>query len=347
MRARGTLLVLLVIGLLGLVAGVLVLDRTSRDRVADGVRAATVDIGGLRSDEAQAKLRRDVRFALDDPVVVRFESRRFALTPKQAGVRVDTDAMVREAVARSREGGIFRRTWRRLAGDDRHIDVPLAASPSDDAVGRFVGRVETVVERPAVDADVELVGGEVRVRRARPGRRLIRPRRLGREVRRRLITPGVEAPLSVRAQRVAPKVSTERMGDRYPTLLVVDRTKFRLQLYRRLHRVKTYRVSLGRIGLSTPAGRHRIITKQRNPVWHVPDEAWAGNLRGRVIPGGTRQNPLKARWLGLTEDGIGIHGTDEDDSIGRKASHGCIRMLIRDVKELYSRVDVGAPVFIG
>src|SRR3712207_5277521 len=86
-------------------------------------------------------------------------------------------------------------------------------------------------------------------------------------------------------------------------------------------------------------------SKAVNPAWNVPNSAWAGELAGRVIPGGVPENPLKARWLGIY-DGAGIHGTDAVGSIGTNASHGCIRMLIPDVVELYDKVPVGAPVYI-
>jgi lipoprotein-anchoring transpeptidase ErfK/SrfK len=82
-----------------------------------------------------------------------------------------------------------------------------------------------------------------------------------------------------------------------------------------------------------------------NPAWSVPNSDWAGDLAGQVIPGGTPQNPLKARWMGIY-NGAGIHGTDAAGSIGSAASHGCIRMLIPDVVELYDQVPVGAPVYI-
>jgi lipoprotein-anchoring transpeptidase ErfK/SrfK len=64
-----------------------------------------------------------------------------------------------------------------------------------------------------------------------------------------------------------------------------------------------------------------------------------------VIPGGTAQNPLKARWLGIY-DGVGVHGTSDRGSIGSNASHGCIRMLIEDVEALYDEVPVGTPTYI-
>ena len=108
---------------------------------------------------------------------------------------------------------------------------------------------------------------------------------------------------------------------------------------------KTYPIAVGMAGLETPAGRYAIQDKQVNPAWHVPNSAWAGSLAGQTIPGGAPDNPLKARWLGIA-NGVGIHGTAEGWSIGTRASHGCIRMHVSDVEDLYPRVPIGTPVLI-
>ena len=77
----------------------------------------------------------------------------------------------------------------------------------------------------------------------------------------------------------------------------------------------------------------------------MPNSAGRGRSPGRSIPGGAPDNPLKARWMGVA-NGVGIHGTAEDWSIGTRASHGCIRMHVSDVIDLYPRVPVGTPVLI-
>ena len=64
-----------------------------------------------------------------------------------------------------------------------------------------------------------------------------------------------------------------------------------------------------------------------------------------VIPPG-KANPLGTRWIGLSRKGYGIHGTNNPRSIGRRASHGCIRMRNRDVEELFEMVAVGDRVEI-
>jgi len=126
---------------------------------------------------------------------------------------------------------------------------------------------------------------------------------------------------------------------------MVNRSAFQLSVYKDLKLVKTYGIAVGQVGLETPAGLYHIQNKAVNPAWTVPNSAWAGDLAGTVVPGGTAENPLKARWMGIF-DGAGIHGTDASGSIGSAASHGCIRMLIPDVIELYDQVPVGAPIYI-
>jgi lipoprotein-anchoring transpeptidase ErfK/SrfK len=108
---------------------------------------------------------------------------------------------------------------------------------------------------------------------------------------------------------------------------------------------KSYRVGIGAVGFDTPAGEYEIESKAANPAWYVPNSAWAGDLAGKVIAGDDPSNPIKARWMGFY-DGAGIHGTADEASIGTAASHGCIRMLIPQVIDLYDRVPLKTPLYI-
>ena len=83
-----------------------------------------------------------------------------------------------------------------------------------------------------------------------------------------------------------------------------------------------------------------------NPAWTAPNSPWAGAYANETVAGGSAENPLKARWMGIV-NGVGIHGTGAPGSIGSRASHGCIRMTVPDVVDLYPRVPVGTPVLIG
>jgi lipoprotein-anchoring transpeptidase ErfK/SrfK len=128
-------------------------------------------------------------------------------------------------------------------------------------------------------------------------------------------------------------------------VITVDRPAFKLRFFKRLRLAKTFKIAVGQVGLETPAGLYHVQNKAIDPAWHVPNSAWAGKLAGKVIPGGVPENPLKARWLGIY-NGAGIHGTADVGSLGSAASHGCIRMAIPDVEELYDQTPLQTPVFI-
>jgi lipoprotein-anchoring transpeptidase ErfK/SrfK len=57
-------------------------------------------------------------------------------------------------------------------------------------------------------------------------------------------------------------------------------------------------------------------------------------------------NPLGTRWIGTTAPAIGLHGTYATETVGTAASHGCMRMYIADVEELYEEVTLGMPISI-
>jgi lipoprotein-anchoring transpeptidase ErfK/SrfK len=212
-------------------------------------------------------------------------------------------------------------------------------------VRRLVARVQRDLDREPVNASVDLESGRVDPKPSSDGR-AVRAARLRRDLERELLDPGRRRVARVRTAVVKPEVTTAELADKYPAVLVVNRSAFQLTLYKHLKPAKTYGVAIGQVGLETPAGLYHIQNKAVDPAWTMPNSDWvAPKDRGKVIPGGTPENPLKARWLGIFA-GAGIHGTDAESSIGTAASHGCVRMRIPDVKELYDQVPVGAPIYI-
>ncbi len=125
--------------------------------------------------------------------------------------------------------------------------------------------------------------------------------------------------------------------------VVVDLGDLRLYLYRDGKLVKSYPVATGQSKYPTPTGSYVITMMQMNPTWYPPNSEWAKDAK--PIPPGV-ENPLGTRWIGTSATAVGIHGTPDDSSIGTYASHGCIRMHIYDVEDLYPRVVVGMPVII-
>ena len=100
--------------------------------------------------------------------------------------------------------------------------------------------------------------------------------------------------------------------------------------------IATFQVAVGADVTPSPTGEFKVINRVENPAYYHP---------GVVIPGG-RDNPLGTRWLGLSQKGYGIHGTNAPRSIGHAASHGCIRLRNRDAEKLFALVQVGDTVQI-
>ena len=297
--------------------------------VAPGTSAGGVDLSGLTVDEAAGKLAAELGPKIAAPVAVAVAGKQIAHSAQRAGVQFDPRTTAERAYYQGRTGV---------------HDVPLAIGHSDDAVRAFVREVDQHVGRPARDARVRIgIRRMVKVRgRSGIG---INEARLAKRIGFALDHPAAARALTANRRRTQPAVSGSDLRRRYGTVLTVDGDHFKLRLFKRLRHVKTSGIAVGMAGLSTPAGQFSITEKQVNPAWHVPNAAWAGSLAGQVIPGGAPNNPLKARWLGI-RDGVGIHGTAEDWSIGSRASHGCIRMHVNDVIALYPRVPVGTPVLI-
>jgi lipoprotein-anchoring transpeptidase ErfK/SrfK len=319
-------------------------DRSHRERIADGVTVNGVDVGGLTPERARAKLRAALLDPLNRPVTARYEGRRFTLTPERAQIAIDIDGSVDRALARSRQGSMFARVWREVRGEPLDARVEAKVSWSRAAVRKLVRRVEDKLTIEPRDASIDLESGSVDPTPAREGR-AVTVRRLRREVERELLDDGDSRSVRVRTEVVEPEVTDEELAEKYPAVIIVNRGAFQLTLYKNLKVAKTYNVAIGAAGYDTPTGLYNIQNKAVNPAWNVPNSDWAGDLAGTVVPGGTPQNPLKARWMGIY-DGAGIHGTDAEGSIGTAASHGCIRMRIPEVIELYDQVPVGAPVYI-
>ncbi len=130
-----------------------------------------------------------------------------------------------------------------------------------------------------------------------------------------------------------------------PGVVVVNVSEMRLYLIPANGGVPlTFPVGVGLEGWNTPLGTFTVIGKQANPTWYPPASIRRENpeLPVKVPPG--PDNPLGTHALRLSKGTILIHGTDEPYGVGRKASHGCIRLYPEDIPVLYQRVPVNTRV---
>jgi L,D-transpeptidase-like protein/putative peptidoglycan binding protein len=319
-------------------------DSSQDGKIADGVTIGGVDVGGMGEAEAKRAVSRQLLGPLRHSLRVGYDGDSWELPGKSLKVHADIDAAVEEALDDSRDGGLPARLVRYVSGGDLDKQIPADVTYSQPAVNRFVRRVSHAIDREARDATVEPSSDSLSVVKAKNGRKL-RDNLLTHQLEAAVLNASADHTIGARTHFTKPAVTTKEVASAFPSYLTLDRSTFTLRLWQHLKLTKTYTVAVGQEGLETPAGLYHIQEKEENPSWHVPNSAWAGDLAGQVIPPGP-DDPIKARWMGIFE-GAGIHGTEETWSLGSAASHGCVRMSIPDVEELYDRVEVGTPIYIG
>ena len=346
MRRRALPLAIACVAILLVLFGAMYLyDHSRRGTISDGVTIAGIPVGGLSASAARKKLGSELVSRVSQPVQVSFGSRHWTLDPHRADVRVDVAAMVDRAIAVSREGSIFSRTWRNVFGSGLHRDVPLDVAYSHAAVKALVAQVAAGLNRAPRDATVQPSSSGLTTVPSADGVAVYQ-KRLAARIGSVLVgtSPGRVVHPAFLTRK--PAITTADLAAKYPAYIVVDRANFQLKFYSHLKLSKQYLIAVGMEGLETSPGLYHVQWEQVNPPWYVPKKAWAGKLAGTVVPPGP-QDPLKARFMAFN-GGAGIHGVDpsEYSSLGHNASHGCVRMRIPDVIALYSVTPVGTPVYV-
>lgn len=154
--------------------------------------------------------------------------------------------------------------------------------------------------------------------------------------------PEIDAPIQIPTMRILPQVTSY-------TGIVINLSEMRLYYFIRQNRsaaVMTFPIGIGREGYDTPTGKFRIIEKIVDPPWLVPESIRAENpTLPKVVPPGPN-NPLGSHALRLSLGNVLIHGTNKPWGVGRRVSHGCIRLYPEDIPRLFSAVGKGETVTI-
>lgn len=128
--------------------------------------------------------------------------------------------------------------------------------------------------------------------------------------------------------------------------IVVNLGEMRLYWFPKDGPVQSFPIGIGRQGDTTPLGDTRIVAKREHPAWY-PTAAIRREkpYLPKVVPAGPN-NPLGDYAMSLGWEAYVIHGTNMPPGIGRRVSHGCIRMYPDSIKRLFSEVPVGTPVTV-
>jgi lipoprotein-anchoring transpeptidase ErfK/SrfK len=290
--------------------------------IAAGVTVGGTLVGGLTATEAREVVKS--RFAQPLKLIVGTHAS-ISVTPQELGAASHLTEAINLAARVKRPGFV----------------VPLKVDVAPARVSRLVTALGKRYHRDPVDATLKLRKLVPFATRDVPGRRL---KRL---VSTRAIVHALKVqdrePLELPFEELKPAVTAGAL-DR---AIVIRRGSNRLFFYDVAHKpklIRSFKVATGRAQYPTPLGQFEVINKQLNPWWYPPTtSAWAKGEQ--PVPPGPG-NPLGTRWMGISSPYVGIHGTPDAASVGYSASHGCIRMLIPQVEWLFTKVDVGTPVFI-
>jgi L,D-transpeptidase catalytic domain len=285
-------------------------------RIAPEVVVGVTAVGGMTVDEA----RRAIQVAFDKPLRFAFKRRAWRVFPAALGSYPRLNDAMEDAIA-ARPGQ----------------RIPLEVKLHVGEINRYTAYLDRVFSRRPRDSRVLLRNLRPYITKPHVGF-LVRRTMMARAITRALVRHERDViPLNVAILR--PRLTRSSFGP----IMVIRRESRRLYLYRNTRFVRRFAIAVGTPAYPTPLGRWSVVMMERHPTWNPPDSPWAAGL-GPVPPGPA--NPLGTRWIGLSAPGIGIHGTPQPWTVGTRASHGCIRMYMREVEWLFARVRLGTPVFI-
>ena len=317
--------------------GALEIDRNVRRTLPSNAFIEGVDVGGLRFEEAVARVREKVETPLHRPVKVTVDAFETETTPWDLGYRVDVPAAVRKAMAGRSGGNVLTRVSSHLFSSGGA--APFLELRPEWGPGRLddvLAEAGKVVGTAPKDADIDVSTGWVRIVPEKAGKEI------DVEASKRALMTGVT--LGDGTVRLVARPIKPTADPTMAKVILIRAGENKLYLYENGQIVKQWPVATGARGYETPEGIWRITQKIVNPSWHNPGSAWARGLP-RVIPPGPN-NPLGTKALRLDAPAILIHATANRGAIGYSESQGCIRMTEEHEDELFEQVSVGTRVAI-
>ena len=313
-------------------------DAATSERLLPGVTIGGVDVGEMSREQAIATLSRESEERLEREIEIAARDRTWQVSGSELGMTAEVGRVVDRALAANGRYSWPERVFRRTFNRPIDLSTDLRFRPDMARIRSYLEAVAAEVAEDPTNAQVDYEEGQLVLRRPAAGWHL--PVKEALRAVRRALAGGSET-VRLPLQRIEPEVKREDLGH----TIVVDLSDLELTLYDGLKLDRTYDVAAGSPSYPTPLGEWEIIDKVENPTWTNPaPDGWGKDLPLQIGPGPT--NPLGTRALYLNSPGIRIHGTSASYSIGSYASHGCVRMLMEDVEELYEIVPIGTTVHI-
>ena len=311
-------------------------DKNYDGKLLPGIVIGGVHVGGMTPDEALHEINDAARIKLGRNISVRYKEKRWNVTPRELGAESNAQDLVDSAVFAGENTGLLKKVGLAVFGGRLNYERDLAITYPKQGINAFIDGVAASLNRDPIDADVDYSTGWLEFTEAKEGRH-VRKGESRAALQRALRREEPQVTLVVDATEPA---ITEHEWDQ-ALLLRIGENK--LYLYQDGEITHEYVVATGEPSYPTPTGEYYITEKRYLPTWVNPDpEGWGAGMPLMIPPG--PGNPLGTRALNWSASGIRFHGTEATYSLGYNASHGCVRMAMADVEELYDLVDVGTPI---
>jgi len=311
-------------------------DQNYNGRLLPGVVIGGVDVGGMTPEQAFAAVDGAAKIQLDRRITVRYEDETWKVTPRKLGAKGNARDLVDAAIAASDRTGVMKKMGMALFGGRLDHERELAITYPRQGIKGFIEGVASSVDREPVEAGVDYSSGWLEFTEPKDGRRVLRDKS-HQALMRALKRESNNVALAVKETQPPP---TE---NRWDTVLLLRIGENKLYYYEDRKITHEWTVATGQPEYPTPTGEYYITEKRYLPTWVNPaPDTWGADMPASIGPG--PGNPLGTRALNWNAPGIRFHGTEATYSLGYNASHGCVRMAMSDVEQLYDMVEVGTPI---
>jgi lipoprotein-anchoring transpeptidase ErfK/SrfK len=328
---------ILVVVLIGILLFLLIQDMVTFGTFPKSVSIVGVDVSGLSKTEALEKCKTGLAEVANRPLTLKVDEDSYQAGPQEIGLKLEYQTMMNEAYREAWSVNVFERMARRFINRPKNINVSLMAATDEARVNDFLNRALGSINRLPQDAYVDVTNGTAVIVPAKDGRQADSNQLLA-DTKDALGTP--ERTVNVNVTRNPAAINDSVFGK----LIIINLSAHTLSLYERDKLIAQFPVACGSPTFPTPIGHWKIILKEVNPAWRNPGSAWAKSMPPYIPPG--PGNPLGTRALTTNANGVLIHGTPSPGSVGRSVSHGCIRMYMKDVEQLFPMVEVDTPIYV-
>lgn len=310
-------------------------DIAQSGEMMKGTKIDGIPVAGLSRKQALDLVQNRVVAPLTQPLELYYGKHTYKLDPKSLGMSVDSEKMVEMAYWSGWRRNILDRMLRRFINRPVDVNIPVALKYNEDALRRFILSVADALDYPPKNAYIDMSKGHPVIEHSKNGLMLMQEETMN-SISEALARDSRRVPLVVKSVR--PEVAD---GD-IKKIVVIKQSEHKLYIYDGEELEDTYAVSVGQPKYPTPNGKFYIIKKQKDPWWYPPKSEWAKEKKS-VPPG--PGNPLGPYWMDLG-NGLGIHSTYDEASLGYSQSHGCVRMSEWGAMMLFKEVEEGTPVYI-